>query len=171
VKLTLAAQTGRAQAPFVRRHLRRAATLLRCPLRDVTVIFVGDRQMSQLHKQFLNLPGPTDVLTFPLDSDAAEIYVCIPQAARQSRRRGIPLAHEVLLYALHGLLHLCGFDDRTDPQYRRMHRKEDQILTQLGIGKVFASSSPSPLGTPGGEGRGEGGRLARSRMYRKKPKQ
>jgi probable rRNA maturation factor len=140
VKLTFAAQTGRAHVPFVRRHLRRAAAHLRCPLGDLTIIFVGDRRMSQLHEQFMNLTGPTDVLTFPLDPDSAEVYICIPQARRQSRRRGIPLAHEVLLYALHGLLHLCGFDDRTDPQYHRMHRKEDQILMQLGIGKVFAAS-------------------------------
>jgi hypothetical protein len=66
-------------------------------------------------------------------------------------------------------LHLCGFDDRTDPQYRRMHQTEDQILTQLGIGKVFAASSPSPHGTPGAKGRGEGAPPRRTRARSKNP--
>jgi probable rRNA maturation factor len=42
-----------------------------------------------------------------------------------------------LLYSLHGMLHLCGFDDRTEPDFRRMHQTEDEILTRLGVGPVF----------------------------------
>jgi probable rRNA maturation factor len=100
--------------------------------------------MSALHEQFLNIPGPTDVLTFPLEFNkkhqptSGEVIICVPEAARRCRENGGKLREELLLYALHGLLHLCGFDDRTDRDYRRMHRKEDEILTQLGIGQVFA---------------------------------
>ncbi len=103
--------------------------------------------MSDLHQQFLNIPGPTDVLTFPLETNkkgqpiSGEIVICVPEARRRCKENGVELRQELLLYALHGLLHLCGFDDRTDRQFQRMHRMEDQILTRLGVGPVFAAIS------------------------------
>jgi probable rRNA maturation factor len=123
--------------------------LLRSPLRELTIVFVNDRRMIELHERFMGLPTTTDVLTFAIDQDrrgravSGEVYVCLPEARRQAGLRGILLGHEVLLYALHGMLHLSGFDDRTHPEYRRMHRREDQILTRLGIGSVFASPARS----------------------------
>jgi len=128
---------------MLRRHLPRAHALLRPPLRELSIALVGESLMSQLHEQFMNVPGPTDVLTFPLETDArgralgGEVIVCVPVAVREARQRHIPPAKEVLLYALHGMLHLCGFDDRTAKAFRTMHRKEDQILTALGLGPVF----------------------------------
>jgi probable rRNA maturation factor len=100
--------------------------------------------MSELHQQFMGIAGPTDVLTFPLDLDsrgrptAGEVVVCLPEARRQSKLRNVPVERELLLYALHGLLHLCGYDDRTGADFRAMHRAEDHILTRLGVGPVFA---------------------------------
>ena len=99
--------------------------------------------MSALHERFMNLPGPTDVLTFPLEFDAGgrvtagEVVVCVPEARRRAKEHGVAVRDELLLYALHGMLHLCGFDDRTARGYARMHRTEDDILTRLGIGAVF----------------------------------
>lgn len=58
-----------------------------------------------------------------------------------ARRLGHPMAHELLLYALHGLLHLSGFDDRTDSEFAAMHAREDEILTRLGVGPVFSQRS------------------------------
>ena len=92
----------------------------------------------------MGIAGPTDVLTFPLDLDvrgrpvAGEVVVCVSEARRRAKEHGVPLERELLLYALHGLLHLCGYDDRTDASFRAMHRTEDQILTRLGVGPVFA---------------------------------
>ncbi len=104
--------------------------------------------MAVLHKKFLNQSGPTDVLTFELDRDArgrlisGEIIVCHSVAREQARALGHSVAHELLLYALHGLLHLCGFDDRTPSDFKIMHAKEDEILTRLGAGPVFSRRSP-----------------------------
>jgi probable rRNA maturation factor len=117
--------------------------MLKPPLRELSIALVNDRHMSRLHQQFMNIPGPTDVLTFPLDLDArgravsGEVVVCVPEARRRAREHDVDVKSELLLYALHGMLHLCGFDDRTDRGYARMHRAEDMILTHLGVGPVF----------------------------------
>jgi probable rRNA maturation factor len=120
-------------------------------LNELSLALVGDRRMSALHEEFMNVAGPTDVLTFPLDVDArgralaGEVVVCVPEARRQSKLRNVPVERELLLYALHGLLHLCGYDDRTGADFRAMHRAEDQILTRLGVGPVFAPPDrPAP---------------------------
>jgi probable rRNA maturation factor len=100
-----------------------------------------------MHCRFMNDPRVTDVLTFPIDLDvrgralSGEVYVCVPLARQTARQRGIKPLHELLLYALHGLLHLNGFDDRTARGFRLMHRREDYILSRLGIGPVFAAST------------------------------
>ena len=128
----------------------------------MSLALVGDRMMSKLHLQFMNIAGPTDVLTFPLDSDehgrviSGEVIVCVPEAKRRVSGTSVKLRDELLLYALHGMLHLCGFDDRTAADFKIMHRKEDQILKQLGVGAVFHRSVDDSTGddTPGNDSPG-----------------
>jgi rRNA maturation RNase YbeY len=147
--LEISPEAGAKHVAFVRSNLLQAHAILRPALHHLSLALVNDAKMAQLHKAFLNLPGPTDVLTFELDHDAkgrvtaGEVIVCVPEARRQARQRHSTIEKELLLYALHGMLHLCGFDDRTASEYRRMHRKEDQILTRLGIGPVFAADAPA----------------------------
>jgi probable rRNA maturation factor len=144
VKLTVTAAIGKPYVPNLRRRLRAAHAILKPQLAELSLVLVNDREMSRLHRQFMNIPGPTDVLTFPLEFDrrkrvtAGEVVVCVPEARRRSKELGTGLKNELLLYALHGMLHLCGFDDRTDRGYRRMHDMEDRILRRLGVGPVFA---------------------------------
>lgn len=113
------------------------------PVRDLSIALVGDATMAKLHEQFLLIPGPTDVLTFELAHDArgrctaGEVVCCVGHAARAAKRFGHPVRLELLLYAVHGLLHLLGHDDTTDASYRRMHAAEDRLLTKLGVGPVF----------------------------------
>lgn len=138
----VSATTGRTYVAYVRGHLQAARGDLRDGPQELHVVLVGDRRMSELHRQFMRIDAPTDVLTFPLEKDetgviAGEVYVCVPEARRRSREMGTTVRHELLLYALHGMLHLSGFDDRTDRQYHRMHRMEDLILRRLGVGPVF----------------------------------
>lgn len=123
--------------------------LAHVPLRELSIVIVGDRDISRLHQQFFSDLATTDVITFPLDLDAkgrtlsGELYLCAPMARRQARLRGSPIEHEILLYAIHGVLHLGGHDDRNAAAYSVMHRKEDSILRKLGVGAVFALSPRS----------------------------
>lgn len=128
---------------FLKTNLRAAHRILRSPLRELSVALVDDKTMRRIHRQFLRDGSSTDVMTFPLEFDrrrrptSGEVVVCEPYARKKARELGTEPKHELLLYALHGLLHLNGFDDRNPRQYRRMHRMEDTILRRLGIGPVF----------------------------------
>jgi probable rRNA maturation factor len=152
--LDIAAAQGKGHVPFLRRQLRAAHAILRPPLVELSVALVGDRRMADLHEQFMGIPGPTDVLTFPLDEDArgnvtaGEVVVCVPEARRRAKANGVGVERELLLYALHGMLHLCGYDDRTTAAFRTMHATEDRILTQLGVGPVFDHGRPSAAAPP-----------------------
>ena len=148
--LSIVATAGVKHLAYLRKHLLDAWPLIRRAPKELSVALVNDSRMSELHEQFLKIAGPTDVLTFELDHDAkgqcssGEVVVCVPEAERQAAERGIDVSDEVLLYALHGLLHLSGYDDKTDAAYRAMHRREDEILQQLGVGKTFAKRPVGP---------------------------
>lgn len=138
--LSIRADCGKRIVPYLRRRLRAAHRLLKSPPRELSVALVSDATMADLHQRYLGISGPTDVLSFELERDrrgrvtAGEVIVCIPQARRQGTAG---LKREALLCAVHGLLHLCGFDDRTRRGYAVMHGTEDRILSQVGAGKVF----------------------------------
>lgn len=144
----ITARAGRVHVPFLRRQLARALPMISAAPADLSLALVGDKTMSDLHQRFLGIAGPTDVLTFELDRvgrriTSGEVVICVPHAARVARRLRVPLRLELLLYALHGVLHLSGYDDKTAPGFRRMHRREDQILGAMGFGRVFNRASPT----------------------------
>jgi probable rRNA maturation factor len=129
---------------YLRKNLLAAHAMIGPPLKELSLALVGDAAMSKLHMRFMSIPGPTDVLTFSLDHDArgrviaGEVVICVPEARRKSRQMRTPLDRELLLYGLHGMLHLYGLDDRTAVGFLEMHRTEDEILERLGVGPVFA---------------------------------
>ncbi len=85
--------------------------------------------MAQVHADFLGDPAETDVITFPY----GEILVCPAVAREQSHGYGLDVEHEILLYALHGLLHLTGLDDTTPTLARRMARAQNRLLRQVTL--------------------------------------
>ncbi|MGA2584837.1 MAG: rRNA maturation RNase YbeY [Tepidisphaeraceae bacterium] len=147
--LQIHAERGERYAQFLRIQLAAAHRLLRPALSHLSIALVGSARMRRLHKVFLADGTLTDVLTFPLEFDArgqtlgGEIVICPAVALQQARHRRTPVRNELLLYALHGMLHLCGFDDKTLAGFEKMHVKEDEILTQLGVGPVFRASPRS----------------------------
>ncbi|MEM7681709.1 MAG: rRNA maturation RNase YbeY [Planctomycetota bacterium] len=122
---------------------------------ELSLAVVDDPAMADLHQRYKGEPGPTDVLTFDLRDDPAapvdpgaiegEVVVCWPEAERQTAadpaHAGRDPEHELLLYALHGLLHLLGQDDLTPEGFARMHQIEDRVLAQIGVGAVFNPSA------------------------------
>lgn len=93
-------------------------------LRNVFVWLISDRRMSRLHQEFLDQAGPTDVLTF----QHGEIFISVETAKRHACAFENSLLRELQLYIVHGLLHLDGFDDRTQAGAGRMEKMQAKIL-------------------------------------------
>jgi len=116
----------------------------------INIALVDDATIAALNEKHLQHTGPTDVLTFDLNDgesgpDGAapavdgEIVVSTETAAREARDRGHDLGAELALYAVHGTLHLLGYDDKDESDAARMHRVEDEILSSVGLSAVYAS--------------------------------
>ena len=133
---------------WLQRHLERVAARLPRAVSRVTILLLGDAQMRELHRGHMGIDSTTDVLTFAATDPAdvagaidADIAIGVDEATRQASDRGHDIERELLLYALHGLLHCCGYDDQEPGEYDRMHAMEDQILAEIGIGATFSTSA------------------------------
>jgi probable rRNA maturation factor len=106
-------------AAFVRRVARTAP---KTPATDVTIVLAGDETLRRLNRTYRGKDSTTDVLSFAADTGAlpdgtrplGEIVISVAQAARQAKACGHPLAREVRVLALHGYLHLLGYDHEVD---------------------------------------------------------
>lgn len=140
-------------------NIREALEYLEVHRAQLSVAMVDDAEMARLHEQFKKVPGTTDVLTFDLaeppaesltDQGApaaidAEVIVCLDEAQRQAESHGHGWREELLLYIVHGLLHLLGYDDHDPKQSVLMHAKEDEILIAIGVGVVFGHRGASSM--------------------------
>ena len=93
-------------------------------LREVFIWLISNRRMALLHRQFLGKTEPTDVLTF----QHGEVFISVETARRHARAFGNSLMRELKLYIVHGLLHLHGFEDRTQAEARKMKTAQEKIL-------------------------------------------
>ena len=111
------------------------------PQTDLSVLLVGVDVMSQLHVQWMDEPGPTDVLSFPMDELRpgregeqtpagllGDVVLCPDVAAQQARVAGHSTAEELLLLTTHGILHLLGYDHAEPEEEREMFALQRQLL-------------------------------------------
>ncbi|WP_297724684.1 rRNA maturation RNase YbeY [uncultured Mobiluncus sp.] len=111
------------------------------PAAEVNIMFVDIKTMTDLHVKWMDLPGPTDVLSFPMDeltpgregmpSEAGvlgDIVLCPDVAAEQARDAGHAPIEEMLLLTVHGLLHLLGFDHAEPEEEKTMFTLQRKLL-------------------------------------------
>ncbi|PVU83784.1 rRNA maturation RNase YbeY [Cellulomonas sp. WB94] len=111
------------------------------PQTDLSILLVGVDVMSQLHVQWMDEPGPTDVLSFPMDELRpgregeqtpagllGDVVLCPDVAAAQARVAGHSTAEELLLLTTHGILHLLGYDHAEPEEEREMFALQRQLL-------------------------------------------
>lgn len=116
---------------------------------ELSFVVLDDARMADLHERYAGEPGSTDVLSFPLAEHpvlVGEVLVSADTARREAAARGHPAYDELLLYAVHGVLHLVGHDDHDPAERRRMRRAERRALAALGRVSVYRPESrrPSP---------------------------
>jgi probable rRNA maturation factor len=120
---------------------------------ELGVYFVTAPEMTRLNETFLEHHGPTDVITFDYSDKKAqtrasktrqnravasataklhgEIFVCVHEAVLQARRFRTTWQAELVRYIVHGVLHLCGFNDTHPVARRKMKRAENELLRQM----------------------------------------
>lgn len=108
------------------------------PAGKVTLAFVDSPHIHRLNKQFLNHDEPTDVLTFPYTVPGAkslegEVVIGYEVAKEYATDRGHDVGLELVLYVIHGCLHLCGYTDTDDAGAAEMRAKEREYLTKLRL--------------------------------------
>lgn len=119
---------------------------------EVALIAVDETAMAQLHQQWMDEPGPTDVLSFPMDElrppkpgdesptgILGDIVLCPSVADAQAKTAGHSLMAELELLTVHGLLHLLGFDHAEPDEEREMFGLQNSLLQQ------FRDPGPAPL--------------------------
>lgn len=109
----------------------------------LSIAIVDNPTIQKLHLQFLHKNTPTDVLAFPLqdpwDPLLGEIIVSAEQAIHVAKKLKIPPENELMLYIIHGFLHLLGYNDKTEKDTQIMRTKEKELLSLLGY-----PTPPSP---------------------------
>src|SRR5438128_1918302 len=104
--------------PQIRRIVRAVLKEEGITAADISVAFVADTEMARLNERFLRHRGATDVIAFPLSEPEeailnGEIVVSVETAGIVARKYGHTVAQEMGLYVIHGVLHLCGYDDHS----------------------------------------------------------
>lgn len=147
IELGLDADDIPASSPQIIEAVRTTLRLEQVPPAVVEVVVVDDARMAGLNEQYRGSQGPTDVLSFTLSEPGQRtidglIVVSSDTARRVAERLGHDPAAELILYVVHGCLHLLGYKDEDREAFARMHAREEQILTSLGYPPIFRESAP-----------------------------
>ncbi len=91
------------------------------------VVLVDEAESARVHREFLQDPSPTDVITF----EHGELVICPAVAEQQRHIEGLSLEHEILTYVIHGCLHLCGMEDHTERGFKAMRSLQAKIRKSI----------------------------------------
>ena len=105
---------------------------------EVSLAFVDNATIHRLNQRYLQHDEPTDVLSFPLSEPnsrrlAGELVIGAEVALAQAQERSHDVQAELALYVIHGLLHLCGYDDHEPEDAAAMRERERHYLQVLGL--------------------------------------
>ncbi|WP_448809879.1 rRNA maturation RNase YbeY [Agromyces bauzanensis] len=116
------------------------------PDAELAIVLVDEGAMEQLHVQWMDEPGPTDVLSFPMDELRpgtedqpappgllGDVVLCPQVAEAQARTAGHPLSDELLLLTTHGILHLLGFDHADPAEEKEMFGIQRDLLVGFAM--------------------------------------
>lgn len=109
------------------------------PPSSIEVLICDAEEMASLNAEFRGVSEPTDVLSFPSgagpeqEASLGEIAVCLPIAEAQAEAREVSLESELACLAVHGGLHLLGYDDNTEQERSEMIEKMNRIVSSCGF--------------------------------------
>jgi len=115
------------------------------PNSEISVLFCTDAFIRDLNRKWRGIDQPANVLSFPAGGGAAsapllgDIVIAYETTAKEARAEGKPFDHHLAHLALHGFLHLLGYDHESHRQAEAMERRERLILARLGVPDPYAA--------------------------------
>lgn len=107
-----------------------------CVLNEINYIFMDDQQLHKLNVDFLNHDTLTDIISFDYsvgNNLQGDIYISIERVADNAKDFKVSFKEELHRVLIHGVLHYCGFKDKTDEDAKQMRNKEDEALALLKL--------------------------------------
>jgi probable rRNA maturation factor len=116
---------------------------------SISIALVDNATIHTINRTHLGHDWPTDVITFPLAGPGApvlagELVVSAEMACSVAQETGVKPGEELALYVVHGLLHLCGYDDHDDADRCRMRQREGELLSLAGLINPYAQREYQP---------------------------
>ncbi len=121
-------QNPDALRSWIRYVIQKENATLEC----ITYIFCSDEYLHRINVDYLNHDTYTDIITFPLsDGDAIEsdVFISTERISENAKHFGIPFRDELHRVMIHGVLHLCGYKDKSDKEQQLMTEKENEALS------------------------------------------
>jgi probable rRNA maturation factor len=120
---------------------------------SISIALVDNAAIHVVNRTHLGHDWPTDVVSFPLGEPgdlvlSGELVVSAEMACESANDLGVEPHDELALYVVHGLLHLCGFDDRDDIGRQRMRQHEEKLMSLAGLTNPFAGFRPPGVEPP-----------------------
>ncbi|MGK0387938.1 MAG: putative rRNA maturation factor [Maribacter sp.] len=102
-------------------------------IKSVTYIYCSDEYLYNINLTYLNHDTYTDIITFPLSYSPIEsdIFISIDRVKENAKKFAVDFKTELHRVVIHGILHLCGYKDKTDEEQALMTQKENEALTLL----------------------------------------
>ncbi|MFD0773999.1 rRNA maturation RNase YbeY [Streptomonospora algeriensis] len=126
------------------------------PLAELSIVLVDEEPMTELHVRWMDEPGPTDVLSFPMDElrpggqddrpsepgVLGDVIICPQVAARQAEKAGHSAQEETDLLCTHGILHLLGYDHAEPDEHKEMFGLQGELLAGWRAGEATPEGRP-----------------------------
>ena len=103
---------------------------------NINIIFCSDEYLLSINKAYLNHDYYTDIITFSFNEEkeiSGDLFISVDRAKENSEINNETFLNETTRLVIHGLLHLCGYNDKTDTQRKTMRSKENQYLKMIGF--------------------------------------
>ena len=112
---------------------------------EFNIIIVDSKKIQEINKEYRNIDKETDVISFALEDDKTyniddyrmlgDIYICIEKVRSQAEEYGHSFKRELSFLAIHGLLHLLGYDHMNSEEEKEMFTKQEEVLSKYGINR------------------------------------
>ncbi len=103
---------------------------------EVSVVFCSDDYLLSLNKKYLNHDYFTDIITFSYNEEgliSGDLFISIDRAKENAEKNKASFSNELSRLVIHGMLHLCGFNDKSQEEIKTMRLKEEEYLKTFGF--------------------------------------